>query len=136
MDDAGSLAAFLSRVNSLSDVSDTEALLSRLVGCDHHTVLVAKKRDSLVGYTAVHWIPFPLYGGTEGYISELFIDDSIQGHGIGSRLLSRITEEARARKFFRLMLDNVRSTVSYHRGFYKKQGFVERDASNFVKELK
>ncbi len=51
----------------------------------------------------------------------------LSGAGSLAAFLSRVNS---------LMLNNVRSTVSYQRGFYKKLGFAERDASNFVKKLK
>ncbi|MEW6186510.1 MAG: GNAT family N-acetyltransferase [Thermodesulfobacteriota bacterium] len=105
---------------------------------DSHSVYLAQdQRGKLVGYCAVHWLPYLMFSGPEGYISELFLLDSARGLGIGGLLLETIKEEARNRGCSRLMLLNLRDRESYQRGFYKKQGWEERpEAANFIFHLK
>ena len=90
----------------------------------------------MVGYAAVHWLPYLLLAGPEGYVSELFVRDSEQGKGVGTKLLEVVKREAEERGCSRLMLLNMRYRESYQRGFYKKLGWQEReDAANFVLQL-
>ncbi len=111
--------------------------LARCAEDDSHLVLVAEAPDGVIaGYGAVHWLPYLILTGGEGYVSELFIRDGFRGQGIGGQLLDSITEEARQRGCARLMLLNIRDRESYQRRFYAKRGWVERtDAANFVIQL-
>jgi GNAT superfamily N-acetyltransferase len=104
---------------------------------DSHLVLVAQiPSGEIAGYCAVHWLPYLILAGPEGYVSELFIKDEFRGQGIGSQLLETIKTEARNRGCSRLMLLNMRKRESYKRQFYSKQGWEERsDAANFILPL-
>jgi GNAT superfamily N-acetyltransferase len=75
--------------------------------------------------------------GPEGYVSELFVAESVRGHGVGRALLRNIETEARARGCVRLSLINLRNRESYLRQFYVKAGWEERrEAANFVYRIK
>lgn len=104
---------------------------------DSHTVYVAEdSAGAVVGYAAVHWLPYMLLAGPEGYVSELFIQESARGKGAGTKLLEVIEAEAKGRGCSRLMLLNLRQRESYQREFYKKHGWEERPGvANFVRKL-
>lgn len=90
----------------------------------------------VVGYASVHWHPYFFLPGPEGFISELFVREEARGRGVGSLLLEAIIKEARERGCARLMLINLHKRESYHREFYKKQGWEERGgAANFIYTL-
>ena len=103
-----------------------------------HTVLVAVTApDRIVGYAAVHWLPYLFMPGPEGFVSELFIEDAARGQGIGTQLLESVKQESQARGCARLSLINIRDRESYQRGFYAKLGWQERpDAANFIFRMK
>jgi len=102
-----------------------------------HSIFVAQNSaGEIVGYGAVHWLPYLILTGPEGYISELFIREAYRGQGIGSQLLRVIKVEAQQRGCSRLMLLNRRQRESYQRQFYAKQGWAEREEmANFVYPL-
>ena len=76
---------------------------------DSHLILVAQvSSGEIAGYCAVHWLPYLILVGPEGYVSELFIKDGFRGQGIGSQLLETIKVEAQNRGCSRLMLLNMR----------------------------
>jgi GNAT superfamily N-acetyltransferase len=104
---------------------------------ESHGVFVARETDGVVlGYVAVHWVPYLIHNGPDGYISELFIRVSARGEGIGARLLERVEVEAKKRGCTRLMLLNMRQRESYQRGFYSKHGWEERpQAATFMKKI-
>ncbi|MBN2004529.1 MAG: GNAT family N-acetyltransferase [Anaerolineae bacterium] len=103
---------------------------------DSHLVLVAQEAGGdVVGYCAVHWNPYLMLAGPEGYVSELFVREPHREQGIGGRLLEAVRTEAQKRGCSRLMLINIRKRESYRRQFYAKQGWEERDAANFVFHL-
>jgi GNAT superfamily N-acetyltransferase len=104
---------------------------------ESHGVFVARATDGAVlGYVVVHWVPYLIHSGPDGYISELFIRDSARGQGIGARLLETVQAEGVRRGSRRLMLLNMRQRESYQRGFYSKLGWEERlQAATFVKML-
>ncbi len=95
-----------------------------------NTILVAEyvhgdTSGHVVGYVAVHWFSNLMFGGNEGYVSELFIHPAETGKGIGSRLLDTVNAYALERSCLRLFLINKRTRESYQRGFYRKHGWEE-----------
>lgn len=101
-----------------------------------HQILVAASGDALVAYIAVHWVPFPLLGGRECYISDLIVHADWRGRGIGNRLIEAVEEQAVRLGCRRLMLHNWIEDESFRRGFYVKAGFQERTIyATFVKAL-
>ena len=108
--------------------------LTMCLADNSHSMFVAENDDGVVvGYTAVHWIPYLLLKGPDGYVSELFVAASERGKGIGAQLLEVVKAEGRQRGCSRLSLLNLRERESYQRGFYKKQGWTEREnMANFV----
>jgi len=142
-DDASALAKLLRSLNLFSQINNedhqtTQQRVRRHLGLctsdDSHLVLVAQlPGGEIAGYCAVHWLPYLILTGPEGYVSELFIREEFRGQSIGSQLLKKIKMEARERGCSRLMLLNMRMRESYKRQFYAKQGWEERpDAANFI----
>jgi GNAT superfamily N-acetyltransferase len=105
---------------------------------ESHTVYVAENdAGQIVGYLGAHWLPYLFLDGPEGYLSELFIDDSCRSKNIGTELLEAVKGDAVKRGCSRLLLLNSRSRESYKRSFYRKKGWEEREeAANFVYNLK
>lgn len=144
--DADSIAGLLREPGLFSRIQDEPEQVTKrrvkkhLALCleDHsHSIYVAQESTGeVLGYAAVHWLPYLFLPGPEGYVSELFISQARRGQGIGSQLLRAVREEAQERGCARLMLVNMRDRESYQRQFYKKQGWMEReDAANFIYRL-
>jgi GNAT superfamily N-acetyltransferase len=102
-----------------------------------HSVYVAETpAGQITAYAAVHWLPYLFLPGPEGFVSELFVQESARGQGLGGRLLAAVKAEAVERGCSRLSLINMRSRESYQRGFYGQHGWEERpEAANFVLRL-
>lgn len=127
-------------INKESSTVTEARILSHLQLCSRdnsHIVLVAENQSGeVVGYIAVHWLPYLILPGPEGFISELFVRESYRGRGIGHKLLAAVKEQAIARGCSRLMLLNRRDRESYKRGFYQKLGYNERvEFANLVLHL-
>ena len=107
------------------------------IGHNERSLYLAADEDgACLGYILVHWIPFPMIRGHEGYISDLRVLEGRRGGGLGSQLVSMVETEARERGCCRLILNNPKINESYQRAFYKKREFAERDNfANFVKAL-
>lgn len=118
------------------DRSVIAATLRGFASSPRDRIFVAEIAGEVVGYIAIHWVPFPMIQGWEAYISDLIVSQSVRGAGIGRRLLEAGESEARERGCTRLMLNNSKTTQSFVRGFYPKHGFREREGfANFVKLL-
>lgn len=104
---------------------------------DSHTVLVAEDDEGKVaGYVSVHWLPYLMLSGPEGYVSELFVSEDTRGKGVGTALMNDIREFAIIRGCSRLMLLNGRDRSSHERDFYAHLGFEERpEMANLVLPL-
>jgi N-acetylglutamate synthase-like GNAT family acetyltransferase len=104
---------------------------------ESHSIYVAEENNEIVGYVAIHWLPYLFLPAPEGYVSELFVRASVRGQGIGTQLLEVVKAEAQERGCSRLMLVNSRSRDSYKHKFYEGQGWKEREEiANFVYVLK
>lgn len=143
VEDAPALAALLRTLERFdwlhneppaTAVARVRGQLEQATSDESYTVYVATiPNGELVGYAAVHWLPYFILRGPEGYVSELFLLPEARGRGVGSRLLEAAVEEARARGCSRLSLLNNRRRESYERGFYAARGWQERgDMANFV----
>ncbi len=111
--------------------------LISLVNSETKLTMVAENNDKVVGYLNAHVCPVPLIGGTEIYISELFIDADFRGLGIGSSLLKYIENYAKEKGCIRLMLNCFKDSNTYKRKFYPMQKFEERyKVANYVKYFK
>jgi len=145
-DDVEAIAAILKGLGWFSFINgevtaETETRVKRhlrlcLTG-DSHTVLVAEVGGGAVlGYAAVHWLPYLILQGPEGYVSELFVAEAARGAGLGTKLLEAVRNMAIGRGCSRLMLVNRKTRESYQRGFYRKLGWEEREEfANFVLHL-
>jgi GNAT superfamily N-acetyltransferase len=113
-----------------------EAVRSAL-DCSAAAVFIAELHAELVGFVVVHWISFPMLGGTEAYISDLIVRLNERGRGTGRRLVEVVESEARGRRCVRIMLNNRIAAESFRRSFYPKLGFrVRDDFANLVKPLR
>jgi len=145
LSDATALSALVKNLGMFSwmDEEDPQLLrerltthLARCLADDSHSVFVAQQDEQIIGYGLVHWLPYLILRGPEGYISELFVGDESRGAGVGALLLDEMRREAIHRGCFRLSLLNRNSRPSYLRNFYPKNGFVERpDMVNFILPL-
>lgn len=113
------------------------ANLARMVASGGSAAYVAEEPGGkMVGYGAVHWVPFLFFPGGEAYVTELFICPSHSGKGAGTRLLDVIVSEAKKRGCSRVSLLNGRDGEAYRRAFYKKRGWKERERmANFILPL-
>lgn len=113
------------------------AALTPFAASTEHRLLVAERTGQVIGYTAFHFVPFPMVQGIEAYVSDLLVSAAARGSGVGALLLRSVEVEARARGCVRLMLNNHKTDASYLRGFYRKHEFRQRDEfANLVKVLR
>lgn len=145
--DAQGIAAVLHDIKELHSVTNctTEQTCTRVarglataVPSPSSVVLVAVADDgTLVGYCAVHWVPFLFFDGPEGYVTELFVRQSDRSAGAGTALLDEVRRRAELRDCSRLSLLNGRNGEAYQRGFYAKRQWQERERmANFILPLK
>src|SRR3569833_200892 len=122
--------------NDLAAMAAAEVAVRNCIDEPGSDIFVAEAAGKVVGYAAVHWIPFPMLHGREGYISDLLIAPEWRGYGFGGRLVLAVEIRARELGCVRLMLNNRIAGESFGRGFFRKAGFLQRtDFANFVKSL-
>jgi GNAT superfamily N-acetyltransferase len=141
LEDAKAIAEILRELGwfeymKTESLQETQARVERhmkmCLADDSHTVLVAESRtENVVGYISVHWLPYMMLLGSEGYISELFVFESERGKGIGRRLLEAALESAKKHGCARLHLITGNYRDSY--SIYKKLGWKERpEIADFI----
>jgi len=94
---------------------------------DSHTVLVGEDEEgNASGYISVHWLPYLLLEGPEGYVSEVFVREEARGKGVGKALMNDVKELAEVKGCSRLMLLSERDRSEAEDKFYADLGFQER----------
>lgn len=103
---------------------------------ESHAVLVAEDSvGAVVGYVAVHWLPYLILPGCEGYVSELFVRGADRGKGVGKTLLEAVRECGLARGCYRLHLVTGRGRDSYQ--VYRRLRWKERpDIADLILPLR
>ena len=103
---------------------------------DNKFCYVYEDKDEILGYINTHLCLFPMIAGAELYVSDLLVRDEYRGRGIGRKLLQKAEGIAEENNCVRLMLNNLKDAASYEKGFYIKNGYVERkNIANFVKSV-
>jgi len=119
-----------------ADGSTLKQRLEALITEESALLLVAELKGKVVGYIHGKTVTYLLFAGREMLVSELFVMESVRGHGVGKALLSAIESEAVTQKCFRISVLNSRERESYKRGFYPSLGYEERPhTANFTKRL-
>jgi GNAT superfamily N-acetyltransferase len=141
--DASAIARILKEIGWFQHANETpETALAGLIqdkiahaGTGHSQAIfiAVDAAQACLGYVSVHWVPYLIFKGPEGYVSELFVSAQHRGRGIGTRLLDAAIAEARNRGCVRLGLLSNRERESYERGFYTSRGWIERpEMANMV----
>ncbi len=136
VDGIGKLVSALAQERGgTSDADAVGGAAAECISQPGHEVIVAVAAE-VVAYVAVHWVPFPMLGGKEAYVSDLIVRTDWRGHGLGNRLMEAVEARANEAGCERLMLNNRVAAESFERGFFTKAGFRQRtDFANFVKPL-
>ena len=80
---------------------------------------VAKDGNELIGFAALH-----IYSPSLAEVRSLIVKEGYQGRRIGSRLVSKLEEEAKALGLKQML------TLTYKKEFFEKNGFVEIPKEN------
>lgn len=73
-------------VNERGGTSDAEAVAAAAMECIEqpgHEIIVASAGEEVVAFVAVHWVPFPMLGGREAYVSDLLVSAEWRGARVG-----------------------------------------------------
>jgi len=135
-DDVPAIAAIVLELGWFSSVNERH-IRRHLDMCnadESHTVLVAENSHGKVcGYITVHWLPYLILPGSEGFVSEMFVLQNERRRGYGRALIRSVTQLAEEKGCIRLALLNSRNRPSYEREYYKRLGWTERpEMADFV----
>jgi GNAT superfamily N-acetyltransferase len=89
-------------------------VLERALGSSETTALVHVENEAIDGFACAHDLGF------RGYVSELIVSPTSQGHGVGSRLLSEIERRLADRGCLVVIADVWRDAE----GFYRSHGWT------------
>lgn len=116
--------------------SDIVKTINQLLDSGNNLYVGVDSSDNVVAFINFHLCYFPLIGGKEYYISELFVSSSHRGMNFGSELLEFVIEKAKLDGCKRILLNNAKTSKAFERSFYAKHGFMARDfMANFIMEL-
>lgn len=97
-------------------------ILADLLNRDFCDVLVAKDNNKAVGSIFVFYLPTPAHGKPYAFLEGLVVDKNYQGRGIGTALINKIIEMARAKNCYKIIFTSGIIRRQFHK-FYEKLGF-------------
>jgi len=89
-------------------------------------VWVADSRGELTGYVILTYNYDLEFGGIEGLVTDMFVDQRFRRTGIGERLVAAVREYCRSRKISTIELQVTRHNRRAQ-AFYRALGFKELD---------
>jgi GNAT superfamily N-acetyltransferase len=98
------------------------------MGAKTSTLLVAhSSNNGIIGYILIQWIHELWADFPEAFISSLFVQEEWRLKGLGNSLLEAAIQEAQKRSCARIFLENNRNNPMYHKNFYAKRGWKEKE---------
>lgn len=81
-----------------------------------------KNGSKEVGRAFLYLIQNQLHKQPYGLMEDVFVDESLRGHGFGSKLILEVIKQAKKYKCYKLLATSRNSKKDLHK-FYKKFGF-------------
>jgi GNAT superfamily N-acetyltransferase len=97
-------ALFTLEPDFVPDATRQRRGLAMLLGDPRATILVAERRDGVVGMATVQLVVSTAEGDLSALVEDVVVEEGLRGEGIGRRLVLAIEEWARARNATRLQL--------------------------------
>ena len=91
------------------------------------TLLIAHSPNGIIGYILIQWIHELWADSPEAFISSLFVQEEWRLKGVGNSLLEAAIQEAQKRSCARIFLENNCNNLMYHKNFYAKRGWKEKE---------
>lgn len=91
----------------------------------NHELIVAELDGEVIGTLHLMFIPsISFQGGLRAQVESVRVDERFRGRGIGSEMMKRVIERARARGAHLVQLTTHKSREDAHR-FYERLGFTK-----------
>lgn len=111
----------------------SRATLAKVASDPHVEVWVIRDPQRIVGTASL--IVTPLFSGAMGEVHDVVVDASYRGCGLGTLLVEKLIERARARKCRHIDLTS-RPSREAANALYRKLGFEKRDTNMYRLSLK
>lgn len=134
-DDGPALAQLLNQLGYPQiDAENIRNILKTILSEPQMGVLIAVENDSktLMGLLTYSYKTQLRFLGLSMEIDELVVDEHYRGFGVGAALLQEAKSVAQVVGAKILVLSTNRDRSSYKRGFYLKQGFVEKNSALMI----
>ena len=83
-----------------------------------------KKDDEEVARAYLYLMNNDLHDEPFGFMEDVFVDESLRGQGIGSKLVTKLMEEAKNQRCYKLICTSRHTKPRVH-GLYEKIGFKD-----------
>lgn len=124
LDDAAALATLSAQLGYPADAGAMRQRLALLLPASDHAVFVAVRDAQVIGWTHVLAV-LHLETGPFAEIAGLVVDEAHRGAGIGSALVQRAIDWARAQHLALLTVRSRTERLRTHQ-FYRQLGFVQQ----------
>lgn len=124
-EDASGILALWPQIYNVSSLpADAEPMLLSLIDSETCDVAVACEAGKVVGCGMQFYLPIPAHGKNAAYLEGIAVDKKMRGKGIGTALIKKFIELARARNCYKIIFTSGNRRREIHK-FYENLGFVK-----------
>ena len=111
------------------EMSDFRRIWKDITSDPKMGILVAVTDNVISGYLSYSFKPQLRLSGLSMEIDELSVGSKFRGGGIGTELLNHIRKKALELGVKQIIISTNKDRDSYRRGFYTKNGFIEKNSA-------
>ena len=118
---------------SKSEIQNQKIEFEVIIESKHQNIFVIEGNDSntidaMISYSV---LPQLRFAGLKMEVDELIVNPEKRSMGLGSKLVQFALEQAKMLRVKKVIISNNRERESYHRKFYQKLGFCEKNSAFF-----
>ena len=125
-------SAYRSFFSKIDDVPEAERFLRARMAADDSVIFVARAAGTPVGFIQLYPLWSSWYCKRIWFVSDLYVDEGVRGHGIGADLVKRIKEFAAETGASSAMVELPKSEPHLER-FYAALGFARDDVFDLAR---
>lgn len=116
------LAPQIYRVNELP--AEAKTILTGLMESEDYNVIVAVEDNKVLGTAFIFYINIFAHGRPFAFLEGMVVDEDSRGQGIGTKILEKTIEVAKARNSYKIILTSGFAREESHK-LYEKLGFTK-----------
>ena len=132
-DDAARVSDLSVQLEHPMSASEAQERISVILKDKNQALFVAEKDGKVMGFTSIY-VNYELLSGIQARLGGLVVDSKARGMGLGSKLMKKAEEWAKAQGSKSVKLNSNVKRTEAHR-FYEKNGYIKTKEQAAFKKI-